>query len=148
MAEGILKDKLRNRNLTDEVDSAGFEKFHIGDPPDERAIETAGKHGVDIRGLRARLFTPADFDRFDKIYIMDSWHYENMMNMARDEHDESKVDYIMNVVYPGRNIIVKDPWYNGIQSFEDVYVQLNGACEKIAEMVENNSSLLKSKKNS
>ncbi|MCX6250786.1 MAG: low molecular weight phosphotyrosine protein phosphatase [Bacteroidetes bacterium] len=136
MAEGILKDKLRQRNLTDEVDSAGFENFHVGDPPDERATRTARNHSIDITGHRARLFSSEDFKRFDKIYVMDSWHYHNSMNIAGSEQDEAKVDYIMNVLYPGRNMVVQDPWYNGIQSFEEVYHQLDAACQKIANMME------------
>ena len=136
MAEGILKHKLHKRNLNEEVDSAGFENFHVGDPPDERAVKTTFSHGVDITGHRARLFRKDDFEKFDRIYVMDSWHYQNSMRLARNDADEAKVDYVMNVVYPGRNGVVQDPWYNGMQLFEEVYLQLEMACEKIADMIE------------
>jgi len=135
LAEGILKDKLRKKGITAEVDSAGFENFHIGDPPDERAIKIAWKHDIDITDHRARLFTRADFDRFDKIYVMDAWHFDNTMRLSRNDNDKEKVDYVMNALYPMNNIPVHDPWYNGISAFEEVFIQLENACEIIAEMI-------------
>lgn len=135
LAEGILKDKLRKKHIPAEVDSAGFENFHIGDPPDERAIKIAWKHDIDITDHKARLFTSADFDRFDKIYVMDAWHFDNTMRLSRNDDDKEKVDYVMNILYPMENIPVHDPWYNGLSAFEEVYTQLEKACEIIAEMI-------------
>jgi protein-tyrosine phosphatase len=141
LAEGILKDKLHHKNITANVDSAGFESFHTGDPPDDRAVKIARKHGIDITGHRARLFSQADFDRYDKIYVMDAWHYDNTMRLSRNDEDKEKVDYVMNVVHPSKNIPVHDPWYNGISAFEEVYVQLEEACEIIAEKISERQSL-------
>jgi protein-tyrosine phosphatase len=135
LAEGILKDKLRKIRMKAEVDSAGMEAFHIGDPPDERACITARKHGIDISGHRGRLFETSDFDIFDKIYVMDSSHYLALSNMSRNDNDLKKVDYIMNAVEPGKNIPVQDPWYDGMSAFEKVYDQLDQACEKIADWI-------------
>ena len=135
LAEGILKDKLRKKNIHAEVDSAGLEDFHVGDPPDERAFITAKKRGINISGHRGRLFVPDDFDHFDKIYIMDSFHYLTLSSMSRNDNDLKKVDYIMNKVDPGKNIPVQDPWYNGMDAFEKVYTQLDHACEKIADWI-------------
>jgi protein-tyrosine phosphatase len=132
MAEGILKDKLYNRRIRGEVDSAGLEEFHVGDAPDKRAQITSLNHGIDISGHRARLVTPDDFDRFDKIFIMDSYHYQQLATMSRSDTDMQKVDYIRNMVEPGRNLEVADPWYNGMQAFENTFEQLDRACENIA----------------
>ena len=41
LAEGIMKDKLRKAALDAEVDSAGFESFHVGDPADPRSAGIA-----------------------------------------------------------------------------------------------------------
>jgi protein-tyrosine phosphatase len=135
LAEGILKDKLRKKKISAEVDSAGMEDFHVGDPPDERAFLTAKKRGIDISGHRGRLFETDDFDYFDKIYIMDSIHYTALSRMSRNEKDLEKVDYTMNVIEPGKNIPVQDPWYDGMNAFEKVYKQLDQACEKIADWI-------------
>lgn len=133
LAEGILREKMKKYGIRGETDSAGFESFHAGDHPDPRAIITARKRNINITGHVARLFKTEDFDRFDKIYVMDDYHYENVERMSRDESDMEKVDYIMNVVYPGENITVHDPWYDGIQAFEKVYEQLDNACEILAK---------------
>ncbi|MEI6899754.1 MAG: low molecular weight protein-tyrosine-phosphatase, partial [Bacteroidota bacterium] len=75
LAEGILRDKIKKRHLDSEVDSAGLEYFHVGDAPDKRAIEVGKRNGIDISHHKGRLFIPADFDRFNRILIMDSSHY-------------------------------------------------------------------------
>ena len=135
LAEGILKEKLRKKKISAEVDSAGMEAFHIGDTPDERACVTARKHGIDISSHRVRLFQTDDFDSFDKIYIMDYSHYLALSRMSRNENDFKKVDYIMNAIDPGKNIPVQDPWYDGMAAFDKVYDQLDKACEKIADWI-------------
>jgi protein-tyrosine phosphatase len=135
LAEGILRDKLLNLRLTAEVDSAGFEEFHVGDAPDDRAIYTAKLRDIDISGHKSRLFTTRDFDYFDKIYVMDHYHYSEVDQKARDEKDMEKVDFIMNMVSQGKNIPVMDPWYDGLSAFERVYEQLDKASNAIAAMI-------------
>jgi len=135
LAEAILKDKFTKRKITAEVDSAGLEYFHVGDPPDKRAIEVAKRHDIDISNHRGRLFTINDFDRFDKIFIMDPYHYTSLAGKARNDKEMENVDYIMNMVYPGQNLPVLDPWYDGMEAFEKVYRQLEEACEKIADWI-------------
>jgi len=137
MAEGILREKLKKRKIKAHVDSCGFERFHVGDPPDQRAQAVARKHGVELSELRARLFTRDDFDEFDLIYAMDTSHYNGIMRLARQDGDRAKVDYILNVVSPGLNLGVDDPWYHDQGAFERVFRQLDEACEVIA----NNLSL-------
>jgi len=137
LAEGILKDKLRKKNIPAQVDSAGLENFHVGDPPDERAVTVVRKHGIDITGHRGRLFVTGDFDLYDKIFIMDSYHFTALSGMSRNDNDLKKFDFIMNVVEPGKNIPIQDPWYDGMNAFETVYEQLDRACEKIANWIRN-----------
>ena len=73
MAEGILRAELEKRNLNHiEVDSAGTSNWHIGNPPDSRAIATAAKIGINISSQRARQITVKDFDEFDLIIAMDN----------------------------------------------------------------------------
>ncbi|WP_309297128.1 low molecular weight protein-tyrosine-phosphatase, partial [Enterobacter hormaechei] len=73
MAEGALRARLDASPLAGrvQVDSAGTGDWHVGEPPDRRAIACAAGHGVDISGLRARQLHAADFDRFDWILCAD-----------------------------------------------------------------------------
>lgn len=141
MAEGILKYKLKQLNCPAIVDSAGFENFHVGDSPDERAVLTLKKRGIDITDHVARLFSVKDFDRFDRIFVMDSYHYSNVEQLARDEMDMKKVDYLRNVINPGLNQHVRDPWYDGLHAFENVFEQLDLACGILAEEIVSGSLL-------
>ena len=141
MAEGILRQKFKQLNYPGTIDSAGFEAFHTHDTPDERAVLTLRKRGIDITGHDARLFSASDFDRFDMIYVMDSYHYANVARLARDDKDMEKVDFIMNVIHPGSDQPVKDPWYDGLDAFEKVYKQLDEACSAIAGKIASGGTL-------
>lgn len=131
LAEGILRDKLQHINFHAEVDSCGFESYHAGDRPDERAVKVARLRGIDISSHQARLFNINDFERFDYIYAMDSSHYNNIMRLAKNNAHKIKVDYLLNVLYPGQNLGVMDPWYHDIKAFERVYLQLDEVCTQL-----------------
>jgi protein-tyrosine phosphatase len=71
-AEAVLRHVISQNNLSIEVDSAGTEDYHIGNPPDPRSIRHAEKRGYDLRSLRARQVRAADFQEFDLILAADS----------------------------------------------------------------------------
>jgi protein-tyrosine phosphatase len=133
LAEGLLKHILKFRNIDAEVDSAGFEVFHINDSPDVRAIMTGQEYGIDISSKKVRLFTVNDFDRFDKIYVMDTLAYRNAMDFARNDEDRNKIDYLMNLIHPGKNESVPDPYFRKLEACKETYDILHNACEKIAD---------------
>jgi protein-tyrosine phosphatase len=135
LAEGLLKLIFKQRQINGMVDSAGFEAYHINELPDDRAVQTAFEHGIDISTKRVRLFKRSDFDTFDKIYVMDTLTYRNAMYFARNEKDKSKVDFLMNVIDPGRNKPVPDPFYEDLEAGEKTYELLMMACNKIADKV-------------
>ncbi len=132
LAEGILQDKINKYNIVANVDSCGFESYHEGDSPDYRAQEIALAKGINISHLKSRLFKISDFDNFDKIFVMDSINYADVANVARDENDMRKVDFIRNEVEEGKNKAVADPYYGGKEGFIKVFEQLNEACETLA----------------
>ncbi len=131
LADGILRFKAKCENLDWVIDSAGTYSGHQGENPDPRAIAIAKKYGVDISSLVARPFSKKDFDEFDKIYVMDSSNYRDVLKLAVDEAYEQKVEMIMNVVRPGKNQPVQDPYFGGDEGFDAVYKMLDEACEKI-----------------
>lgn len=135
MAEGILKKLYKEKNLEGIIESAGFESFHINEPPDDRAISVARAHQIDISGHKARLFTANDFDRFDHIYVMDTQNMRDVRDASDNEEDMEKVDYLLNVLEPGKNLTVADPYNSGIEDCEAVFDKLYLACEKICENI-------------
>ena len=130
LAEGILRSKVSAEKVI--VDSCGTGNYHVGDPPDYRSVAVAKKYGIDISNLRGRQFKASDFDSFDLIYVMDESNYQNVQRMARNENDRTKVNFILDEVYPGQNYNVPDPYHGGTHQFESVFKMLDEACEVIA----------------
>jgi protein-tyrosine phosphatase len=134
LAEGILKTKTNHLDVV--VDSAGTAAYHVREQPDIRSIEIANKYGIDLTSQRARQFSVNDFDKFDKIYAMDSTNYANIISLARDEKDRNKVDVILNESNPKSFQSVPDPYYGGENGFQDVYEMLDEACDIITRKLE------------
>jgi len=128
-----MNDKIENLGLNAETDSAGFESFHRGDPADPRSIDVALTHGIDLTDHTARMFSVMDFDRFDRIYVMDRNNYEDVMGLARSPQDKQKVDFILNLLSPRENRQVPDPWYGGKGQFEKTFLMLEQACDRLAQ---------------
>jgi protein-tyrosine phosphatase len=145
LAAGIMKKKLHRKKLQAEVDSAGFEDFHTGDGPDPRSVYIASKHGIDITDHRARMFSASDFDNFDRIYVMDTGNFSDVMELARNEQDRKKVHRIMNSIHPGKNKSVPDPYFKGKESFEKVYKLLDKACDSIVSDLKKDLAMIKKK---
>ncbi len=141
MAEGVLRKKLSEKGIEAEVDSAGTSNYHVGEKPDERAIACAARHGVDLKSLRARQFRPEDFDRFDRIFVMDLANYSDVISLARTPADREKVDLLLHVSFPDTNMEVPDPYFGGDSGFEKVYLLLDNACGLLAEGIQKTSKL-------
>lgn len=142
MAEGILRIKLTEKGLDDKiiVDSAGTSDYHIGDPPDHRAVKKSKEYKIDISNLRGRQFERADFDEFDRILAMDFSNYENIIGLSRSKEDTQKVEMILNLNHPNSNMSVPDPYFGGEDGFENVYQLLNAACDQLIEEIESEVS--------
>jgi len=138
LAEGILRQKAEKENISLIIDSAGTSNYHTGENPDSRTIANAKKNGVDVSNLKARQFKVADFDSFDHIFVMDSNNYNDVIALARNEKDKTKVEMILNRVYPNSNMNVPDPYFGGEQGFENVFILLDKACDVIIESFKQN----------
>ncbi|TDN88695.1 protein-tyrosine phosphatase [Salegentibacter sp. 24] len=130
LAEGILKSKVDESQVL--VDSAGTGDYHIDDSPDPRSIAVAKKNKLDISYQRGRQFQTEDFDRFDRIYVMDNANFKDVIALARNDDDRAKVQLILDEIFPAENVDVPDPYFGGDHGFENVYQMLDEACEKIA----------------
>jgi len=135
MADGLLRKKVAELDLDVIVDSAGTSGIHAGEMPDHRMRETAKSLGVNIDILRARQFRVSDFDEFDLIYAMDKANAANILALARTDADKQKVELILNLLEPGKDHEVPDPYYGGNQGFVDVFKMLDAATDKIIEKI-------------
>jgi len=134
LAEGILKSKTDPKKVF--VDSAGTGDYHIGHQPDPRSIAIAKTNNLDITPQRGRQFNVQDFDRFQHIYVMDTFNYADVIALARNAEDKSKVKLILDEIFPGENVDVPDPYQGLAEGFENVYKMLDEACGIIAKKLE------------
>lgn len=132
IAEALMRKKFEKYDLDGIVDSAGFSPTTINDAPDYRAVEAAKGFNVELTG-NSRIFLKNDFDRFDKIYLMDTKNLREVKDLTRNKNDEAKVDYIMNVIEPGSNKVLPDPIYSGTLGFNEFMTIIDKVTAKIAE---------------
>ncbi|MFY1046568.1 low molecular weight protein-tyrosine-phosphatase [Chryseobacterium sp. GP-SGM7] len=134
LAEGIMRSKLPGNFF---VDSAGTIDMHKGNQPDKRSVKTALKYGIDISKQASRPITKEDLNYFDKIYCMDLSNFKNVISLAQNEEQRGKISLLMEAAELNHaSGEVPDPYWNGIDGFEKVYHQLDEACEKIAEKLQ------------
>ncbi len=125
MAEGVLRYHANLNGLKIEIDSAGTGNYHVGEAPDKRAIQYMKSKGMDISNLRARQFSKHDFEEFDVIYAMDESNFQNIIRMATTQAHRSKVKMILNEVFENENRSVPDPYFGGVEGFEEVFSLLD-----------------------
>lgn len=137
LAKGILRREFQAHHIEGEVDSAGFEPHHIGHSVNKRTKKVAEAHGIDLSDHKTRMFDPKDFERFDRIYVMDQRDYRDVRyaSGASQEHME-KVDFMMNLIdEEKKNKIIPDPLYKGYRSFETIYSKLERACKALVKQI-------------
>lgn len=135
-AHGVFESQVNKQGLVAdiEVDSAGTHAYHVGEPPDQRASQTATKRGYDLSYIRARRVEMSDFEYFDYILAMDEDNYSILMSMAPNPN-KNKVKLFLEYA-PGRNETeVPDPYYGGARGFEHVLNLVEDASQGLLEAI-------------
>ena len=143
LAEGILRHKARLAGLDWKVDSAGTNGYHVGESPHPLSQKVARLNGIDISRQRARKFLADDFLRWDKIYVMAEDVLVEVKRIAGKQFDAGKTDFLMNEVYPAKDMEVPDPWSGPEREYHEVFAMIDKACEKIMEHYAPRSSVKK-----
>lgn len=131
IAEGLLAHKVRQQGLDWQVDSAGTESYHIGSAPHRHSQEICRRNNIDITQQRARQFSVADFDSYDKIYALADDVYNNIADIGGAQADMSKVVLFLNELNPGSDESVPDPYYGGADGYTHVYDLIDRTCDEI-----------------
>jgi protein-tyrosine phosphatase len=119
-----------------EVDSAGTGSWHVGESPDRRMRQVAARRGFKYDG-RARQIRQSDFQFFDLIIAMDTENRANLRRLARNADEEAKI-HLMREFDPhsAPNAPVPDPYYGGIDGFENVYYIVERSCQRLLDALE------------
>ncbi len=135
-AEAVFRHYVESEGLNGVIDcdSAGTHGYHIGNPPDRRAVMAARKRGVNMNGLVARKVTAADFNEFSWIVAMDKGHYDALESYVKPD---SKASLHLFMDFAPRWDIqgVPDPYYGGMQGFEHVLDLVEDGAKGLLEAV-------------
>jgi len=129
-AKGVFDRALEEARIDFESESAGTHDYHVGHPPDGRAVEAARRSGVDIGSDISRQFVREDFLRFDRIFVMDRANLEHM-NAIRPENASARVQLVMELVPDYGMEEVPDPYYGNRTGFVQVIDMLEAAAEAL-----------------
>lgn len=134
IAHGVVRERLQRHGLAQrvEIDSAGTHRYHLGSPPDERALAAAARRGIDISDLRARQVEPADFEAFDLLLAMDEQNLQALRDMAAPHH-HGKIHLFMEYAAAQRGTIVPDPYFGGPAGFEQVLDMAEEAADRLMQ---------------
>ncbi|MCA8959793.1 MAG: low molecular weight phosphotyrosine protein phosphatase [Planctomycetes bacterium] len=134
LAEGLFLHHARREGVDHrfEIDSAGTGGWHSGERADPRMRATAARHGVELTS-RARQVVPRDFTHFDSIVAMDDSNVEHLVAAGAPR---ARVRLLLEADPAAEVREVPDPYYGGVDGFEQVYRLVDSACQKLlAELV-------------
>ena len=136
-AEGVFRERAARAGMANRIviASAGTGDWHVGEPPDRRAITHAAKRGYDFSDLRARQIRGADFEHYDLILVMDAENLAAVGAVCPSLH-RGKIrrltDYCLRYIDSDE---VPDPYYGSAQGFERVLDLVEDACDGLMQQL-------------
>lgn len=132
-AEGFFLHHARKQGIGDRVgaESAATHAYHLGYPPDERAIAEAGRFGIDISGNVARRVNDEDFETFDLILGMDENNLATL-NRLRPDTARAVTGLMMDYAPESGCHEVPDPYYGTQRDFAHMCELLDVATSGLA----------------
>jgi len=135
-AEGVFRHLLLGSPFEGmiQTDSAGTHGYHIGEPPDGRAQDTARQRGIDLSDLRARRVTREDFEFFDYVLAMDLENLRGLRALCPSTYRD-KLQLFMDFAPDLGVREVPDPYYGGPRGFEQVFDLVEAAAQGLLEAI-------------
>lgn len=125
LAEGIMRQLVKNEGLDWQIASAGTGNWHVGQAPDKRSVAMAKNYGYDISTQRARHFIASSFEQFDRILVMDKNNYRDVLALAENLEQKQKVSLFLT-----DEAEVRDPYYDN-DLFEPVLLEIEARCRQL-----------------
>lgn len=129
-AKGVFDRALERAGIEFASESAGTHGYHVGQPPDPRAVRAAAETGLDISADLARRFEAGDFHRFDRIFVMDRANYE-FVDARRPAGASARLQLVMELAPDYGIDEVPDPYYGGAEGFARVIDMLEAAARSL-----------------
>ncbi|XP_072749202.1 low molecular weight phosphotyrosine protein phosphatase-like [Anoplolepis gracilipes] len=124
MAEAVFQDQVQKMGLSDfwEVESAAILRYHVGNPPEPRAMSTLRKEGITNYSHVARQIVTNDFYKFDWIFGMDEYIIRSLYEM-RPKDTRATIE-LLGKYDPAGIVVIKDPLFDDDSAgFEKAFEQ-------------------------
>jgi protein-tyrosine phosphatase len=143
MARGVFNNLVKTSNLQDFVvcDSAGTHDFHVGESPDQRAVNAAAKRGYELNGFVARKVALSDFSEYDYILAMD-WENLALLQRMCPRGLQHKLQLLMRFATEYEAATINDPYHGGAQGFEQALDYIEDACNGLMEVVRRRATMV------
>ncbi|MFN9209424.1 MAG: low molecular weight protein-tyrosine-phosphatase [Betaproteobacteria bacterium] len=141
-AQGVFRKMVADAGIEDMVviESAGTHAYHVGEPPDQRAVEAASRRGYTIGDLRARQVAQDDFRKFDLILAMD-WENLALLQQQCPRQYKHKLHLLMRYAGEHDAATVPDPYYDGPEGFNTVLDYVEDACQGLLDVVRKRATM-------
>ena len=142
-AQGVFQSLVKAGNLQEFVvcDSAGTHDFHVGEAPDQRAVNAAAKRGYDLTETRARKIQLSDFSEYDYILAMD-WENLALLQRMCPRGLQHKLQLLMRFATEFEAATINDPYHGGPQGFEQALDYIEDACNGLMEVVRRRATMV------
>lgn len=137
-AEGVFRSLVEKSGWTDlfKIDSAGTAAHYVGEPPDRRAQKHAKLRGYDLSKLRARFISPADFEKFDHVLVMDRRNMREMEKVRQYcRNPKARLQFLLDHHPELKGGDVPDPFGGEDKDFERVLDLVEPACENLLKTI-------------
>lgn len=134
LAEAALRRRAAAADLVVDADSVGTANYHVGEPPDLRAISEAKRQGIDISDYCGRQLALDDFAKFDHILVMDEDNLAHVRALAPAD-SKAKIGLLLDVVPGSRGRSVADPWHGTEADFTATWKEVDAAAEALVAVL-------------
>jgi protein-tyrosine phosphatase len=112
-----------------EVTSAGTANWHVGSPMDHRAREALRRAGFLSQGSPAAFADRSYLDRQDLVIGMTREHVHEVRKRLTNRYTD--VLLLRNVLEPGRDLDLFDPYYGDDAEFDDCLETVRAASRSL-----------------
>ena len=134
LAEAAFRYHAAAAGLGTMADSAGTGDWHVGEPPDPRAIAEAAHHGIDITAYRGRQVNQVDFARFTHIFALDGQNLADLRAL-RPAGATAQLSLLLDHVPGLAGQPVADPYWGDAAAFSETWHQVELAAQALIAML-------------
>jgi protein-tyrosine phosphatase len=135
--QAVLESIVQKNGKQDDymIDSAGIDKWFLGDDPDSRMQHVANKEGIVLRH-KAKVFEDNDFYQHDYIFAVNHDIYAYLLSIVPTKKMQNKIYMATDFSEKHKDKEIADPYYGSKPNFEKVFTMIKETAQSIYEHLE------------